>query len=415
MPRRPIEILHLAYSPYPADTRVKREVRALRAADCRIAVIALRGEGERAIERRDGAITIRVPGRKSRGGMLSYLLEYGDFVWRCRRLVQRHRALAHVRIVHVHTLPDFLLWAALPAQRRGARVIFDMHEIFPEFAGAKFGGLLGSLIAAAARRIERWARRRADLTITVNRPIDDLLASRPASNTERRIIIHNTADPADFGDAPPPGPRPLTAPLQLAYHGTLTHLYGRDIAIRAVSRASKAGFDVKLAIIGDGPERGRLEELARATAQPGAIQFERPLPQRALADRLQRCHAGVVPTRLDAMTRYSLSTKLLEYAHLGIPVLAARLPSYQLYFGENTLWFWTPGDAGDLAVVIAAFVRASPQERAARAARARCLLEPLAWPEQSRVLRAAYAELLAQGDQKADRIAAIRSAAVPSP
>src|SRR5206468_1025713 len=100
---------------------------------------------------------------------------------------------------HVFTLPDFLLWAALPARRRGARVVFDMHEIFPEFARAKFPGLIGTLVSALAARVERWARRRADLTITVNRPIDELLASRAASPTERRIVVHNTADPVDFG------------------------------------------------------------------------------------------------------------------------------------------------------------------------------------------------------------------------
>src|SRR5204862_5252556 len=134
-------------------------------------------------ERRDDLIVIRVPGRKSRGSALSYLIEYADFVWRSRRLVARHRALSGLRVVHIHTLPDFLLWAALPAQRRGARVVFDMHEIFPEFVAAKFRGPVGALAAWLARRIERWARRHADLTITVNRPIDELLAARPAGGS----------------------------------------------------------------------------------------------------------------------------------------------------------------------------------------------------------------------------------------
>ena len=90
----PIEILHVVYGHYPADTRVKRELAALRAMGRRRAVIAVRQEGESATQSVDGVVAIRVPGRKSRGGFLSYLIEYGDFVLRCRRLIATHRALA---------------------------------------------------------------------------------------------------------------------------------------------------------------------------------------------------------------------------------------------------------------------------------------------------------------------------------
>jgi glycosyltransferase involved in cell wall biosynthesis len=410
----PIDIVHLVYGHYPADTRVKREVLALRATGRRLAVITVRAERERAVERIDGVVTIRVPGRKSRGGFLSYVREYGDFVLRCRRLVGSHRALGDVQVVHVHTLPDFLLWAALPAKRRGARVVFDMHEIFPEFARAQFPGLIGAAVAAVARRIERWARRRADLTITVNRPIDELLKTRPASSAEQRIVVHNTADPQDFcrriQDAVS-----LTGPLQLVYHGTLTHLYGLDVAIRGVAQANRDGYDVRLTIIGDGPEREHLEEMARTVAKPGAIILEAPITHKMLATRLPQFHAGVVPTRLNGMTRYSLSTKLLEYVQLGMPILAADLPSYRLYFGEDSLWYWTPDDAVSLAATIGAFLKSDARERAARVARAQQRLEPLAWDVQAGILLDAYAQLLPGRVHDAARISATRSAAVPSP
>ena len=402
MRRAPIEILHLVYGHYPADTRVKRELRA---------VIAVRGKGEAAVERVDDVVTIRVPGRKSRGGLWSYVVEYGDFVLRCRRLVAAHRAFANVQVVHVHTLPDFLMWAALPARRRGARLVFDMHEIMPEFTRAKFRGLLGTLMAWLARRIERWARRRADLIVTVNRPIDELLASRPATPDEHRIIVHNTADPGDFGhDVRAAETLPLlpAAPLRLVYHGTLTHLYGLDIAVRGVALANANGLDVQLTIIGDGPERGRLEEAVGVTV-------ERPMTHKQLAARLPQFHAGLVPTRLNEMTRYSLSTKLLEYVHLGLPVLAADLPSYRLYFGADTLWFWTANDPAALATVIRAFVQSDRAQRARRIAKARQVLEPLAWPVQAMALLAAYQDLLTRPAQQPARIAATRSAAVPSP
>jgi glycosyltransferase involved in cell wall biosynthesis len=397
MPRRAIEILHLAFSRYPADTRVKRESQALLATGRRVAVIALRGEGERPVERCSGVVTVRVPGRKTRGGFFSYLRDYLAFVWRCRRLIARHPRLANLRVVHVHTLPDFLLWAALPARRRGAKLVFDMHEIFPEFARSTFGGPAGRALEHVARAVERWARRRADLTVTVNRPIDDLLDHRGIGRSERRLILHNTADPADFGDDPLPGGRaPLPGrALELVYHGTLTHLYGLDIAIRGVAEARRQGIAVQLSIIGDGPERVSLVALAEQLSNSACVRFESPLRQAALPARLGASHAGLVPTRLDGMTRYSLSNKLLEYIHLGIPVLAARLPSYAQYFGEDAAWYWTPGDATDLARAIADYGASSAEDRERRARRAREALTQFTWPRERERLLAAYRDLLA--------------------
>src|SRR5205823_2975957 len=143
------------------------------------------------------------------------------------------------------------------------------------------------------------------------------------------------------------------------------------------------------------------------------IRFESPITQQALAARLPRFDAGVVPTRLNGMTRYSLSTKLLEYVHLGIPVLAARLPSYQRYFPEDALWYWTPNDPADLVRAIQQFATASVAERASRTQRAGDAIARLGWSHQAHALLSAYAELLT-ADGSA-RIAAMRSAAVPSP
>lgn len=409
----PITILHIGYTQFPADTRVKREIDAVRQTGRRRAVLVLRGPGERPVERRDGVAIIRVAGRKSRGGVLSYLIEYGGFILRSRRLVAWHRALRDVQIVHVHTLPDFLLWAALPAKRRGARLVFDMHEIFPEFAAAKFPAPLGTLIAWLARRIERWARKQSDLTITVNRPIDELLAARPIGRPERRIVLHNSADPADFGAEPvrPPAQR---GGLDAIYHGTLTRLYGLDVAIRAVGQARRDSLAVTLTILGDGPDRPALRQLTDQLGLAGAVQFEDPISQARLRERLGRCGAGIVPTRLDGMTRYSLSTKLLEYVHLGIPVLAARLPSYQRYFDENALWYWEPGNPADLARALRELASASAPQRLERTRRAREALAGISWARERDTLLAAYAELLAAGN-RVPSTAAIRSAAVPSP
>jgi glycosyltransferase involved in cell wall biosynthesis len=388
------DIVHLAFTTFPADTRVKREALAAASVNGRVAVIAHRGPDQPSEEDVGPLRVVRLDGRKTRGGPFAYVSQYVSFVWRCRRLLGRDPRFRNVRIVHVHTLPDFLVWAATPARRRGARIILDLHEIFPEFTASKYPGLTGRLAMRLARVLELDARRRADVTITVNRPIEALISGRDIGRTERVVLIHNSADPTDFG--PPRRPERSERPgrLQLVYHGTLTPLYGVDIAVRGVALAASRGAPVHFTILGDGPERHALARLVGELGADLVVTFEAPIPQRALRDRLSRADAGIVPTRLDGMTRYSLSNKLLEYVHLGMPVLAARLPSYANYLGEHSAWYWTPGDPEDLARAIGHLAAAPIEERSARAERAQHNLEAIAWPHERARLVAVYRELL---------------------
>ena len=394
-PPVPLDIVHLAHSFFPADTRVKREALAAAATGRTVGVVVLRGPSQSEEEELGPLRVLRVPGTRSRGGPLTYLSEYLTFIWRCRRLLASDSRLQRVRIVHVHSLPDFLVWAATPARRRGARIILDLHEIFPEFTATKFPGPAGRLATAVATLLEGQARRRADVTITVNRPIAKLLAARGIGRPERLVLIHNSADPADFGPQRAPDPRSRPgSPVELVYHGTLTQLYGLDIAIRGTALAASRGTPVHLTILGDGQERDALGRLVTELRATGSVTFEPHIPQDALPERLARADAGVVPTRLDGMTRYSLSNKLLDYVHLGIPVLAARLPSYADYLSADAAWFWTPEDPESLAATIAEFAATSVQERCARPARAQLDLRDIGWDHERARLVEIYRELL---------------------
>lgn len=404
----PIDVVHLAYTFFPADTRVKREALAATDSGRRVAVVALRGVEQAAEEDVGPLHVVRLSGRKTRGGPFSYLVQYATFVWRCRRLLASDPRFRAVRIVHVHTLPDFLVWAAAPARRRGARVILDLHEIFPEFTASKYPGLAGRLATWIARLLERDARRRADVTITVNRPIEKLIATRDIGRVERVVLVHNSADPADFGPPRRPEQTVRSSRLELVYHGTLTTLYGVDVAVRGVALAAASGAPVHFTILGDGPDRHTLARLASDLNADLVVSFEAPIPQRALRERLSRADAGVVPTRLDGMTRFSLSNKLLEYVHLGLPVLAARLPSYGHYLGEDSAWYWTPGDPEDLARAIAELAAASMEERSNRASRAQHNLAAIEWPHERARLIALYRDLLHDSYEPAASTAAIR-------
>lgn len=391
---RPFDVVHIVHSAFPEDARPRREAMIAAVDGASVAVIALQDGVDRARVGRFGPIrVVRLPGRRQRGSFGKYVLEYTDFVARAWALMRRDARFRGARVVHVHSLPDFLVAAAGPARRRGARVILDLHEILPEFVQTKFGGVGGALAAPLARWLERWSRRRADVTLTVNRSTDRLLRSRPARHDERIEIIHNLTSSDDLGPEQL-RLRPARSPVRLVYHGTLTRLYGLDLAIDAIAQCRSAGLQVTLDIFGRGPEAPALQSQIAAHRLATAVTLCGVATHAVLRELLPTYDAGLLPTRLDAMTRHSLSTKLLEYVHLGIPVIAPRLPTYADYFSDDSAYYFAPNDSADAARAVAAFAADTATGRRAHAERAQTALAALNWATEGQKLRGIYRELL---------------------
>ena len=395
MPRRPFDIVHLAHTTFPEDPRPRREAMIAAETGARVAIIVVGGGRDARRASRYGAVrVIRLEGRRQRGSVGNYLFEYLDFLLKARNLIRNDRRFSGAKIFHVHTLPDFLVGAVRAARRAGARVILDLHEVFPEFTRSRFAGWKGAIGEKVARRLERWSRRQADVLVTVNDAVAEQLASRPARKNERIVVIHNFADPGEFGE------RRLTrdrnqSPTRLVYHGTLTPLYGLDLAIDGVSLARSRGLDVVFDVFGDGPARGALDAQITRLGLASEVRLRGTVPHQELSGLLTQYDGGLVPTRLDVMTRFSLSTKLLEYIHLGLPVILPAIPTYLRYFPKDTGWYFEPNSSAAIAQAIAGFIEAGPAERVRRAMAAQaCSTEKLDPARDATLLRNLYLELL---------------------
>src|SRR5213079_3791610 len=94
--------------------------------------------GEPRLERR-GALTIhRLPIARRRAGLWRYLFEFVAF----QILATVLAAALHLRrrydIVQVHSLPDWLVFAAIVPRLLGARVLLDLHECMPEYLTTRY-------------------------------------------------------------------------------------------------------------------------------------------------------------------------------------------------------------------------------------------------------------------------------------
>jgi glycogen synthase len=140
-------------------------------------------------------------------------------------------------------------------------------------------------------------------------------------------------------------PRPVQqgAPL-IAFQGRLVSTKGVSVLLEAARILHQKGQVFELLIIGDGPERSHLEELAKNLGLAPCVNFAGRLPVPQLDAALSRSTLLVVPSLGGEVFGLVLAENMLR----GIPVLASDLGSFVEVLGDSGRTFRT-GDASDLA------------------------------------------------------------------
>jgi glycosyltransferase involved in cell wall biosynthesis len=175
------------------------------------------------------------------------------------------------------------------------------------------------------------------------------------------------------------------------YHGTLTRIYGLDIAIEAFGKCHEEMPSAKFWILGGGPEKSNLEQLARKLGIESKVKFVGNVLPEEVHDWLKRCDVGVLATRRDVFLDFSFSNKLSEYIIMGKPVISSRLKAIRYYFGEESLAFFEPNDAADLARQMVSLYQ-DPPLRALLAEKAKHEYAPIRWE----VMKQRYLDLVEQ-------------------
>lgn len=377
---------------YEIDIRVRRKAEALVSAGYTVDVLALRSPQSTAKSAVFNGVNVHTFALgKKRGSKVRYAYEYAAFlVWTFVKLsvLMKRRRYA---VVDVNTLPDFLIFSALYAKWKGARIVFDMHEITPEFIQSKYGVEERHWQVQFARLIEKASVRFADRVITINEPIQRLLESRGLA-PEKSTVIMNAVDESIFASA-----LELAASAELApdsfvmmYHGTLTRIYGLDLAIAALGRAQKDMPGAELWILGCGPDRDMLKTLARNQGLESRVKFLDPVLPHEVPAWLIQCDIGVLATRRDVFLDYSFSNKLSEYIIMGKAVISSRLNAICHYFSDDALAFFEPNDIESLSRQMLRLYR-DKELRTRLTARAKQEYVPIRWE----VMRDRYLEMIA--------------------
>jgi glycosyltransferase involved in cell wall biosynthesis len=340
------------YSYYATDPRPRRETEALHRAGMDVDVICLREDSrEPRHEVLNGVHIHRIPLRRRRAGKLTYALQYFSFLMSAFLLLSWWRLRRRYHLVHVHNMPDFLVFSALLPKILGARVILDLHDPMPELLVTIFGLKENSAGVRLLKFSEKWSVRFADHVLTVNQACKEIFSARSCA-AEKIQVLMNVPDEKVFKfrsclDYPERDP---AKPFVVMFHGSIVERNGLDIAVEALRLLRPNVPTAELWVYG--ATTPFLNKVMDSVAQNGlrnAVRYLGPKSLDEIVAAIHTCDVGVIPNRNNAFTEINTPTRIFEYLSLGKPVVSPRAKGVTDYFGPDDMIYFELGDAAHLA------------------------------------------------------------------
>jgi glycosyltransferase involved in cell wall biosynthesis len=384
----------VVHATYPQDPRIRRQATALVEAGHEVEIFALREPDQAAEELIGGALVHRLPVGRRFYGLVGHMAEYLAFLAVATVALARAHRQRRFGLVQVATVPDFLAVAGVPLKLGGVPLLLDLHEDMPTFYRDRFPGPTARPLTALVSGVTRGSAALATELITVNEPRRRLSLERGVP-AEKIGVVMNSADDRIF-DPTKHRRRSFMedGELRLVHHSNLQRIYGLEFAVEAM--ALLGDVPARLDVYGDGPYRPEIEEAIRRCGVADRVHLHGRVPLEELPALLAGSDIGLVPTRPEPYAEYSLSTKLLEYAAMGVPIIATDLATFRAHFDERAIRYVPGGDPAALAAAVRADV-ADPEATEARGIEGQRQAQAYAWPEQRRRYLEIVERLLASG------------------
>lgn len=350
-------VIGVLYSYYPSDPRPRRAAEALAKEGANVEMICLKETDDQPPrEIFNGVDVTRLPLKRRRAGKLFYLVQYGVFILIAGAILARRTLSRKYHLVHVHNMPDVLVFSALIPKLLGAKVILDLHDPMPELMMTIFGLRETSYGVRLLKVLEKWSVRFANAVLTVNLGCRKMFLSRSCA-PEKIAVIMNSPDEeifplqeasAQIGTAPK-----IPKPFVLMYHGSLVERHGLDLAVKAIAKIRESIPRAELRIFGwSTPFLEQVLKSVQAAGLSEVVRYMGPKKLEQIAEAVRECDVGIIPNKKSLFTELNMPTRIFEYLSQGKPVIAPRTPGILDYFSPNELVLFELGDADDLAAKI---------------------------------------------------------------
>ena len=364
-----MNVCMLAYAHYINDARIKNYVRTLEDQGHRVDIIALRADGESAVEVRPAGTVFRVMDKYQGQNALLYVWSYLKFFLKSSFLLTRRSFRHRYDVVHVHNMPNALVFAAIGAKLLGARLMLDVHDLMTVNYQAKFNSGKSDVPVKILRIEQRLSAMFVDHVFCADDNQRDYLVEHCGVAERKITVLMNLPNVELFklvtiertSDA-----------FRIVYHGTIAHRLGIDLIVQAMARVVER-VPAELWIYGAGDYLPEALALSSQLGLEGKVHFSGAFfPVEKISEMVSGMDLGIIGNRRNlACDKYMLPVKLLEYVYLGVPVVAPRLEVIARYFDDSMVRFYEPENVQQMAdSIVNLFHEKEERERLAQTAKA---------------------------------------------
>jgi glycosyltransferase involved in cell wall biosynthesis len=335
----------VVYSHYPKDQRVRREAETLKESGAKVDVICVRKNNENSIDEHNSVNIYRVPMRikkSERGGYFMYFFRYFTFLFLSTALLTWLFIKNRYKVVHVHSIPDYLVFCAIIPKLFGAKIVLDLHEFMPEVFATKFEIPMGSKQVKIAKRLQKISVAYANIVFVVSEKQKQNIFQ--STQKENLYVIMNLPkkdifkfrNMSDFLVK-----NHLENSFIVSYVGGINPERELDIVIRAIKYAEKKIPNIAFVFCGVGEEeyissiKRLVEEL---TLQKKAI-FMGFVPQDDVLNYIAISNVALNPYKLHLNLNPVGSTKIFEYLLIPKPVIVVDYPGNRVEFEDLVLFY----------------------------------------------------------------------------
>jgi glycosyltransferase involved in cell wall biosynthesis len=373
----------------PFDRRVWQESKALTDAGWEVHVICPQG-GKRDTERYveiDGVKIHRYPLAMATGGPAGYVREYGSALWHTLRIALR---LGRFDVVHACNPPDVFFLVAFLLRLRGAKFVFDQHDLVPELYLSRFNRGKDALYRAVCL-LERLTYRLSDVVIATNESYRNTAITRGSVKPDNVFVVRSAPAVERFRQVEPEPELRRGKPYMLCYLGVMGPQDGVDYALRALAslRDDLDRHDWHAVFVGAGDTFDDMVKLSSSLGLADRVEFTGRIPDADLLRYLSTADVCLAPDPMNPLNDVSTMNKIMEYMAMARPIVSFDLTEARVSAGDAALYA-TPNDELEFAKLIARLLD-DPDERTRMGEIGRRRVAgPLSWEHSTEALLAAY-------------------------
>ncbi len=345
----------IAYSFYEVDLRVRRYAELLVNDTNRVDAITLKRHGQPYKGIVNGVNVYRIQKRAfDEKFIFNYVFKILSFFIKGSVILLFKHLRYRYKVIHIHNVPDFLVFMAIIPKLMGAKIILDIHDIMPEFFCQKFNKSVNTFSVKLLLFVERMSVSFADHVVVSNDIWRNKIIDRDRVLPTKCTTILNYADLSFFN-------KELTVVnkdkdrFNIIYPGTISHLHGLDILIKAMSIVHQKLPHIKVDVYAATTNRYFTEEINKLISNLNLDQifkFHDPVTIEVLAKVYKDFDLGVIPKRGGIFAEEAFSTKTFDYMAAGLPIVASKTKIDQYYFDDSMIMFFEPENYEDLAKCI---------------------------------------------------------------